>query len=56
MTYTTKKEPYSRQVPPGDTQTLVFYVDEELKKIELSLSRINDILTEIDTRLTAGGL
>jgi hypothetical protein len=56
MSYTTNKEPYVRQVPPGDPDALVFYIDEELKKIELSLSRINEIVDEIDARLTAGGL
>ena len=56
MAYDTEKEPYVRDVPRAEPEALVSFIDEELRKIDTTLARINDILDEIDTRLTAGGL
>ena len=56
MAYTTKQEPYVRTTAPADKESTELYLYEELRKIELTLSRIKEILDEIDTRLTAGSL
>lgn len=56
MAYNTAKEPYVRDVPRAEPEALVGFIDEELRKLEVTLARINDILEEIDSRLTAGGL
>jgi hypothetical protein len=56
MSYTTEKEPYIRSIPKADPESLIGFVDEEHRKIETSLSRIHQILEEIEARLTAGGL
>jgi hypothetical protein len=56
MAYTTDKEPYTRLRPPAQPESTVPYIDEELRKIEVSLDRILTILDEIDARLNAGGL
>jgi hypothetical protein len=56
MAYTTEQEPYSRQPQPENDESAKFYLDDELRKIEVTLDRIAQILEEIDTRLTAGSL
>jgi len=56
MTYNTDREPYVRLLPPGDEASQLEYINEELRKLEITLERVNSILIEIDTRLTAGGL
>lgn len=56
MAYDTEKQPYVRDVPRSEPEALIGFIDEELRKLDVTLARINDILDEIDTRLTAGGL
>jgi hypothetical protein len=56
MAYNTEKEPYTRLKPPANPESTIPYIDEELRKIEISVDRILTLLDEIDTRLTAGGL
>ena len=56
MAYTTTQEPYVRTTAPADKESTDLYLFEELRKIELTLSRIKEILDKIDTRLTTGGL
>lgn len=56
MAYNVTQEPYARQPQPENEESAKFYLDDELRKIELTLDRIAQILEEIETRLTAGGL
>lgn len=56
MTYNVTQEPYTRQPQPENDESAKFYLDDELRKIELTLDRIAQVLEEIDSRLTAGGL
>lgn len=56
MAYNVTQEPYSRQPQPANEESSKFYLDDELRKIELTLDRLAQILEEIDARLSAGGL
>lgn len=56
MAYNTIREPYIRTLPPQDEESRLEYINEELRKLETTLDRINSLLTEIDNRLVGGGL
>ena len=42
--------------PLNSFETADFFPDEELKKLSAAQERLQQIITEIDTRLTAGSL
>jgi len=57
MSYSILNEQYKLQnPPPNDPEQLVSYLYEELKKLSAAQERLQQIITEIDTRLTAGSL
>lgn len=56
MAYTVDKEPYIRLRPPANPESTLPYIDEELRKIEVSLTKLLELIDEIDTRLNSGGL
>ena len=57
MSYSILNEQYQLQnPPPNDPEQLVSYLYEELKKLSAAQERLQQIITEIDTRLTAGSL
>jgi hypothetical protein len=57
MAYSILNEQYKLQnPPPTDPDQLVSYLYEELKKLSAAQERLQQIITEIDTRLSAGSL
>jgi len=57
MAYSILNEQYKLQnPPPTDPDQLVLYLYEELKKLSAAQERLQQIITEIDTRLLAGSL
>lgn len=56
MAYDTEQEPFIRNFPPSEPEALIPFIDEELRKLEITLERVKQVLEEIDARLTNGGL
>ena len=49
-------EIYNRTQRPNFSESLVYYIDNELKQIEKAIRNIKDAVKSAEDRLTAGGL
>ncbi len=49
-------EIYNRSQRPNFSESLVYYIDNELKQIEKAIRNIKDAVKSAEDRLTAGGL
>ena len=46
-----------RQTPrPGFNESLIYYLDNELKQLEKAIRNIRDAIKTVEDRLSAGGL
>lgn len=49
-------EIYNRTNRPNFSESLVYYIDNELKQIEKAIRNIKDAIKTVEDRLSAGGL
>jgi hypothetical protein len=56
MSFTTPLEPYKRSNPPQSPEGQLKSLQEEMRKLERTLEILIQAATELEARLTAGGL